>query len=50
LASLAGLFRLEPPARAAQLRMLDALREVFGEVDVVEVHPALARPEPPARA
>jgi hypothetical protein len=48
LTSLAGLFRLEPPARAAALRMLDALREVFGEVDMVEVRPAPARPEPPA--
>ncbi len=48
LTTLAGLFRLEPLARAAQLRMLDALREVFGEVDVVAVHPAPARPEPTA--
>jgi hypothetical protein len=40
LAELVGLFTLDPPQRAAALRVLDAVREVLGPVEVVAVRPA----------
>jgi hypothetical protein len=44
LAVLAALFTFAPPPRAAPLRLLDAVREVLGPVEVVAVRPAAKQP------
>jgi hypothetical protein len=45
LAELARLFTLDPPQRAAVLRVFDAVRAAFGtDVEVVAVRPAAKQP------